>query len=102
MVTKAKKACNLENSFDEVNLYIQNATEKFGKFEFAPARMQLDPKLEEEQIKILYPKVQAVNLIILEADEENNEPRASSCGLWSIDREDRLKNDLDQLKVTDH
>ena len=64
MVSKAKKACNLENCFDEVNLYIKNATEKFGKFEFAPARMQLDPKLEEEQIKILYPKVQAVNLIV--------------------------------------
>ena len=62
VVSKAKKACNLENCFDEVNLYIKNATEKFGKFEFAPARMQLDPKLEEEQIKILYPKVQAVNI----------------------------------------
>ena len=57
IVGKAKKASNLENCLEEVDLYIKNATEKFGKFEYAPTRIQLDPKIEEEQIKLLYPKV---------------------------------------------
>ena len=50
-----KKRGNLEGCMHEVDLYIKNITEKFGKFTYAPPKTNLDPKKEEEQIKILYP-----------------------------------------------
>ena len=54
---KAKKKNNLEGINQEVELYIKNITDKFGKFEYAPQKTGFDPKKEEEQIKILYPQV---------------------------------------------
>ena len=50
-----KKRGNLEGCMHEVDLYIKNITEKFGKFTHAPSKTNLDPKKEEDQIKILYP-----------------------------------------------
>ncbi len=52
-----KKKGNLDGCVHEVELYIKNITEKFGAFEYAPSKINYDPKKEEEQIKILYPKV---------------------------------------------
>ncbi|XP_059087825.1 MYND-type zinc finger-containing chromatin reader ZMYND8-like isoform X1 [Tigriopus californicus] len=53
---KNKKKGNLESCVEEVNMYISNITEKFGSFQHAPPKTPLDPKREEEQIRILYPK----------------------------------------------
>jgi hypothetical protein len=57
VVTKSKKKGNLESCVNEVNLYIKNITDRFGKFEFAPPKTVLDSRKEDEQIKILYPMV---------------------------------------------
>ena len=54
---KNKKKGNLEGCMSEVELYMKNAAEKFGQFEYAPAKTAYDPKREEEQIRMLYPKV---------------------------------------------
>ena len=48
---------NLDQINQEVELYMKNITDKFGKFEHAPARTFFDPRKEEEQIKMLYPQV---------------------------------------------
>lgn len=53
---KNKKKGNLESCVEEVNMYIHNITEKFGSFQHAPPKTPLDPKREEEQIRVLYPK----------------------------------------------
>ena len=52
-----KKKGNLDGCVHEVELYIKNISDKFGAFEYAPTKINYDPKKEEEQIKILYPKV---------------------------------------------
>ena len=52
-----KKKGNLDGCVHEVELYMKNITDKFGWFEYAPTKINYDPKKEEEQIKILYPKV---------------------------------------------
>ena len=38
-------------------MYIKNIKDKFGKFQHAPSKINLDPKKEEEQLKLLYPNV---------------------------------------------
>jgi len=60
---KKKVGGDLEGSVGEVELYIKNATERHGRFEYAPTRTALDPRKEEEQIKLLYPAVRE-NFII--------------------------------------
>ena len=55
-VKKTKKS-NMDGCVNEVDMYIKNISDKFGKFEFASQKTNLDPKKEEEQIRILYPKV---------------------------------------------
>jgi hypothetical protein len=55
-----KRGGNLENCSLEVEVYIKNIVEKYGSFEFAPARTPLDPDREEDQIKILYPSVSSI------------------------------------------
>lgn len=57
VVVKNKKRGNIEAIRDEVDRYIKHITDKFGKFEHSPYKTALDPRKEEEQIKILYPKV---------------------------------------------
>lgn len=57
VVVKNKKKNNVEGISQEVDLYIKNVVERFEKFEHAPFKTQLDPKKEEEQIKVLYPQV---------------------------------------------
>lgn len=57
VIVKNKKRGNLDDCMYEVETYIKNASEKYGGFEYAPPRTLLDPKREEEQIRILYPKV---------------------------------------------
>ena len=57
-----KKKGNLDGCVHEVELYIKNITDKFGSFEYAPSKINYDPKKEEEQIKILYPKVKIIDL----------------------------------------
>ena len=57
-----KKKGNLDGCVHEVELYIKNITDKFGSFEYAPSKINYDPKKEEEQIKILYPKVKLIDL----------------------------------------
>ena len=52
---KSKKG-NLEGISHEVDLYIKHIKERFGRFEYAPFKTPYDPRREEEQIKILYPK----------------------------------------------
>ena len=52
---KSKKG-NLEGISHEVDLYIKHIKERFGRFEHAPFKTPYDPRREEEQIKILYPK----------------------------------------------
>ena len=52
-----KKKGNLDGCVHEVELYIKNIVDRFGGFEYAPPKINYDPKKEEEQIKILYPKV---------------------------------------------
>jgi hypothetical protein len=52
-----KKRGNLDGCAHEVELYIQNIVGRFGSFEHAQTKINFDPKKEEEQIKILYPKV---------------------------------------------
>ena len=44
-----KKRGNLEGCMHEVDLYIKNITEKFGKFTYAPPKTNLDPKKEEDK-----------------------------------------------------
>ena len=55
--TATKKKNNLDSINQEVELYMKNITDKFGKFEHAPPKTPFDPKKEEEQIKMLYPQV---------------------------------------------
>ena len=55
-VKPKKKTTNLESCVTEVETYIANIRERFGSFEHAPMKAPLDPKMEEEQIGILYPK----------------------------------------------
>jgi hypothetical protein len=40
-----------------VELYIKNIIDRFGAFEYSTTKINYDPRKEEEQIKILYPKV---------------------------------------------
>ena len=56
-MTRNKKKGNLDGCVHEVELYIKSITERFGSFEYAQTKINYDPKKEEEQIKILYPKV---------------------------------------------
>ena len=56
-VKNKKKFANLDTCLQEVELFVKNAKERFGQFEYAPPRTPYDPKREEEQIKIMYPKV---------------------------------------------
>lgn len=58
-----KKKGNLDGCVHEVELYIKNITDKFGAFEYAPSKINYDPKKEEEQIKIIYPKVKKIDLL---------------------------------------
>ncbi len=51
-----KRKGNLEECLDEVDLYIKAIEERFAKFEHASLRTPFDPRREEEQIKMLYPK----------------------------------------------
>merc|ERR1711988_215054 len=51
---KAKRG-NLDGCIHEVEMYIKNIKDKFGKFQHAPSKINLDPKKEEEQLKLLYP-----------------------------------------------
>jgi len=52
---KAKKG-NLDGISHEVDLYIKHIKERFGSFEYAPFKTPYEPKREEEQIKLIYPK----------------------------------------------
>ena len=54
---KNKKKGNLEGCIHEVDLYINNIKEKFGKFVHAPFKTNLDPRKEQDQILMLYPDV---------------------------------------------
>ena len=40
-----------------MELYIKNIIDRFGAFEYSTTKINYDPRKEEEQIKILYPKV---------------------------------------------
>merc|ERR1712110_971069 len=51
---KAKRG-NLDGCIHEVDMFIKNIRDKFGKFQHAPSKINLDPKKEEEQLKLLYP-----------------------------------------------
>ena len=53
---KAKRG-NLDGCIHEVDMFIKNIKDKFGKFQHAPSKINLDPKKEEEQLKLLYPNV---------------------------------------------
>ena len=53
---KAKRG-NLDGCIHEVDMYIKNIKDKFGKFQHAPSKVNLDPRKEEEQLKLLYPNV---------------------------------------------
>lgn len=55
VVLKNKKRGNLDGCMHEVDMYIKNITEKFGKFQYADFKTNIDSKKEEEQIKLLYP-----------------------------------------------
>ena len=57
VVLKNKKRGNLDGCMHEVDMYTKNISDKFGKFQHAPSKTNIDPKKEEEQIKILYPSV---------------------------------------------
>ena len=46
----------MEGISHEVDLYIKHINERFGCFEPASFKTPYDPRREEEQIKILYPK----------------------------------------------
>ena len=61
MLTRNKKKGNLDGCVHEVELYIKSITERFGSFEYAQTKINYDPKKEEEQIKILYPRVSFSN-----------------------------------------
>ena len=50
---KNKKKGNLEACVEEVEKYVKNIKERFGAFTHAPAKTQLDPRSEEEHIKLL-------------------------------------------------
>jgi hypothetical protein len=51
---KAKRG-NLDGCIHEVDMFIKNIKDKFGKFQHAPSKVNLDPRKEEEQLKMLYP-----------------------------------------------
>ena len=53
---KAKRG-NLDGCIHEVDMFIKNIQLKFGKFQHAPSKVNLDPRKEEEQLKMLYPNV---------------------------------------------
>ena len=53
---KAKRG-NLDGCIHEVDMFIKNIKDKFGKFQHAPSKVNLDPRKEEEQLKLLYPNV---------------------------------------------
>ena len=58
------KKHNMEGINQEVDLYIKNISDKFGKFEHAPVRTPFDPRREEEQIKMLYPLVSMISIVL--------------------------------------
>ena len=62
--TAVMKKHNMEGINQEVDLYIKNISDKFGKFEHAPVRTPFDPRREEEQIKMLYPLVSMISIVL--------------------------------------
>ena len=62
--TAVMKKHNMEGINQEVDLYIKNISDKFGKFEHAPVRTPFDPRREEEQIKMLYPLVSIISVVL--------------------------------------
>ena len=77
VVLKNKKKGNLEGCISEVENYTKNIADKFGKFEFAPFKTQVDAKKEEEQIKMLYPNVSVLKLVNFK-----DYLKPFSCGAW--------------------
>ena len=69
IVVKKTKKGNLEGCIHEVELYINNIKEKFGKFTHAPFKTNIDPRKEQEQIHILYPDVSKLLMVY-----KNREP----------------------------
>lgn len=55
IVVKKPKRGNLEGCIHEVDLYIKNIKDKFGKFTHAPSKTNVDPRQEQDQILLLYP-----------------------------------------------
>ena len=64
IVVKKPKRGNLEGCIHEVDLYIKNIKDKFGKFTHAPPKVNVDPRQEQDQILLLYPDVSSVSLIL--------------------------------------
>ena len=55
LTLKSNKKKSLDGCGREVETYIANISERFGRFEYAAPKTPLDPKREEEQIHTLYP-----------------------------------------------
>ena len=64
---KAKRG-NLDGCIHEVDMFIKNIKDKFGKFQHAPSKVNLDPRKEEEQLKLLYPNVSSYFVLVLILD----------------------------------
>ena len=61
IVVKKPKRGNLEGCIHEVDLYIKNIKDKFGKFTHAPPKVNVDPRQEQDQILLMYPDVSSVS-----------------------------------------